>query len=151
MLIIVFSIFAFIFSSFLEYWLHRLMHIWPWFCNRLTSHNRHHQIQRTSLFGDFKDYGMVAIIFFPIFFISNEAAIGSILGGLFFAAFASYSHHLQHQIPTKFILMKVPVHYLHHNYNCRYNFGLSVDWWDRIFGTYRPMEWSVNQERASNS
>jgi sterol desaturase/sphingolipid hydroxylase (fatty acid hydroxylase superfamily) len=148
MLIIVFSILAFIFASFLEYWLHRLMHIWPWFGNRFTSHNKHHQNQNAKLLGDFKDYSMVAIIFFPIFFISYEAAIGSILGGVVFAAFASYSHHLQHQTPTKYILMKVPVHYLHHNYSCRYNFGLSVDWWDRVFGTYRPMEWSFNREQG---
>ncbi|NJK48017.1 sterol desaturase family protein [Candidatus Gracilibacteria bacterium] len=151
MLTIISLILTFIFSSFLEYWLHRLMHIWPWFGNQFTSHYKHHQSQTANLLGDFKDYGMVAVIFCPIFLISPAAAIGSILGGLSFAAFASYSHHLQHQTPTRYIMMKVPVHYLHHNYSCRYNFGLSVDWWDRAFGTYRPMEWSLSREQATKN
>lgn len=149
MLTIVYFVLAFIFASFLEYWLHRLMHIWPWFGNRLTSHYKHHVSEDANLLGDFKDYGMVAIIFCPIFFFSYSAGIGTILGGLVFAAFAAYSHQLQHATPTKYLLMKVPVHYLHHNYSCRYNFGLSVDWWDRVFGTYNPTEWSSKKEQAT--
>jgi sterol desaturase/sphingolipid hydroxylase (fatty acid hydroxylase superfamily) len=36
--------------------------------------------------------------------------------------------------------MRLPVHHLHHHYEMqKHNFGLSVDWWDRVFGTYKPM------------
>jgi sterol desaturase/sphingolipid hydroxylase (fatty acid hydroxylase superfamily) len=42
--------------------------------------------------------------------------------------------------PELVFWMKLPVHHLHHEYEMsRHNFGLSVDWWDRVFGTYKPM------------
>jgi sterol desaturase/sphingolipid hydroxylase (fatty acid hydroxylase superfamily) len=146
MLTIAFCVLAFIFSSFVEYWIHRFMHVWPWFGNRLTSHYKHHYDENAQVLGDFKDYSMVAAIFLPIFFISWSIAISAIFGGLVFAAFAAYTHKLQHNDPAKCFWMKVPVHYLHHKYTWNHNFGLSVDWWDRVFGTYKPMEWSYQKQ-----
>jgi sterol desaturase/sphingolipid hydroxylase (fatty acid hydroxylase superfamily) len=152
MLTIAYFILALIFSSFVEYWIHRLMHLWPWFGNRLTSHYKHHYNNESpGVLVDFKDYSVVALIFCPIFFIAWSAGIGAILGGLVFAAFAAYTHQLQHENPTKCIWMKVPVHYLHHNYTWHHNFGLSVDWWDRVFGTYKPIEWSCQRQPQLNS
>jgi sterol desaturase/sphingolipid hydroxylase (fatty acid hydroxylase superfamily) len=143
---------AFIFSSFIEYWVHRLMHIWHWFGNELTSHfKHHHQNASPGMLRDFKDYGMVAVIFLPLFLISLSVGIGALAGGLVFAAFAAYTHELQHDNPSRCFWMKVPVHYLHHNYGARYNFGLSLDWWDRVFGTYRPVEWSFPKSSHSPS
>lgn len=140
---------AFIVSSFLEYWIHRLMHVWPRF-GRLTSHYKHHYDESFGLLEDFKSYSVVAVIFCPVFLISWSAGIGAILGGLFFAAFAAYTHQLQHLNPTQCIWMKVPVHYLHHKYSWHYNFGLSVDWWDRVFGTYKPLAWLLNEELSQS-
>lgn len=143
MLIIASFVLAFIFASFLEYWIHRLMHIWPWFGNRLTSHYNHHRKDASpGVLEDFKDYSMVDLIFCPLFFISPSIAISAILGGLLFSFFAAYTHKLQHEDPAKCFWMKVPVHYIHHQYTWHHNFGLSLDWWDRVFGTYKPMEWS---------
>ncbi len=138
---------ALIFSSLVEYWVHRLMHIWPWFGNNLTSHYKHHYHERASVLGDFKDYGMVSLIFCPVFFVSYSAGISAVLGGLVFAAFAAKTHQLQHENPTKCFWMKVPVHYLHHKYTWHHNFGLSVDCWDRVFGTYKPVEWQMQTEK----
>jgi sterol desaturase/sphingolipid hydroxylase (fatty acid hydroxylase superfamily) len=143
MLTIASFVLAFIFASFLEYWIHRLMHIWPRFGNRLTSHyNHHYKDASPGVVSDFKDYSMVALIFLPLLFISFPIAIGAILGGVVFAFFAAYTHKLQHEDPTKCFWMKVPVHYIHHQSTWYYNFGLSLDWWDRVFGTYKPMEWT---------
>lgn len=27
-----------------------------------------------------------------------------------------------------------------------HNFGLAVDWWDRVFGTYKSVEWLTDKE-----
>ena len=35
-----------------------------------------------------------------------------------------------------------PVHYLHHKEKMWHtNFGISIDLWDRVFGTYRKVDW----------
>jgi sterol desaturase/sphingolipid hydroxylase (fatty acid hydroxylase superfamily) len=35
-----------------------------------------------------------------------------------------------------------PVHFIHHkNHMWHTNFGIGVDIWDRVFGTYRLVEW----------
>ena len=39
-----------------------------------------------------------------------------------------------------------PVHYLHHRENMwRHNFGISLDIWDRVFATYKPVGWQPDQ------
>lgn len=41
----------------------------------------------------------------------------------------------------------MPVHYVHHKYNqWEYNFGLAVDWWDKVFGTYQAVDWLGESE-----
>ena len=59
-----------------------------------------------------------------------------------YIAFAAYSHTVQHENPTMCTWMKMPVHYAHHEGNMwRHNFGIGVDWWDRVFGTYKEFDW----------
>ena len=148
MLTITFFILSFFFSSFLEYWLHRLMHIYPWFGNKLISHYSHHQKnQGAGVISEFKDYFTAVIILSSTFFISQSVGIGVFFGSVVYAAFSAYAHQLQHDNPTKCFWMKMPVHYIHHKHNqWHHNFGLAVDWWDRVFGTYKPMEWPTEVE-----
>jgi sterol desaturase/sphingolipid hydroxylase (fatty acid hydroxylase superfamily) len=55
---------------------------------------------------------------------------------------ASYAHQLQHARANLVFWMPRPVHGMHHALNMtEHNFGILVDWWDRLFGTYRPVEW----------
>lgn len=135
-------IFGFVFASFLEYWIHRFMHQYPWF-GKLTSHDKHHRQNDTpGVLWDFKDYGTIAILIFPTLLISWSVGIGLILGSLVYAAVAAYVHQLQHVSPNLCFWMKVPSHYLHHQRGqCHTNFGLTVDWWDHVFGTYQTTEW----------
>ncbi len=138
---IVCFILAFIFGSFLEYWVHRLMHLSPQFGNSITAHYGHHRSNTTNGFwGDFRDFSLVALLVLPAFFISLSVGIVAFLGTLAFAAFASYAHQIQHYHPEKCYWMIMPIHYVHHQHNqwdC--NFGLAIDWWDRLFGTYQPV------------
>jgi len=86
---------------------------------------------------------------FPaVFTRAGVVGISFFLGMLFYAAFAAYAHQLQHENPTACFWMKMPVHYVHHEYKqWHHNFGLGVDWWDRIFGTYKPVEWLTEKEQ----
>ncbi|MGF1482697.1 MAG: sterol desaturase family protein [Cyanophyceae cyanobacterium] len=145
MIIIAFFVLAVILSSLIEYWAHRSMHTFPWF-GSLTSHYKHHYEESFGVLQDFKSYSQAALVFCPLFFVSWSAGIGAILGGLAFAAFAAYTHQLQHEHPAQCFWMKVPVHYLHHKYSCRCNYGLSIDVWDRVFGTYRPQQWLTDDK-----
>ena len=132
---------AFIFASFVEYWVHRLMHKSPRFGQRHRDHHKRNEGQ--GVLWEFWDYvkGTSVLLVLP-FLISAPIGLGWCLGGLAYAAFSSYAHQLQHENPTKCFWMKMPVHYVHHKYNMWYeNFGLGVDWWDHIFGTYKAVDW----------
>lgn len=135
-------LFAFIFGSFLEYWVHRLMHQSTTFGSKITAHYGHHRSNSTKGFiKDWLDFALIALLVLPAFIISLPIGLVSLLGTLTFAAFASYAHQVQHYNPDKCFWMKAPIHYLHHQHNqWDSNFGLAVDWWDHIFGTYKSVE-----------
>ena len=147
MIILICFLLAFIFASFLEYWLHRFMHIWPWLGRDVISHYDHHRRNEgQGVIGEFKDYFKVVLLLSWTFLISLPIGIGVFLGSLVYAMFSAYAHQLQHENPSKCFWLKMPVHYVHHQYNqWHHNFGLAVDWWDRVFGTYKPMEWESDR------
>jgi len=137
---------AFVFSSFVEYWIHRLMHFSPKVGERHRDHHRRNEGQ--GVLWEFRDYvkGSAIAMALP-FLISVEAGSGWLAGAIAFAAFSAYAHQLQHENPTKCFWMKMPVHYVHHKYGMwHHNFGLAVDWWDHIFRTYKPVEWLTETE-----
>lgn len=142
---IAFFVLALILSSLIEYWFHRSLHIFPWF-GTLTTHYKHHYEENSGILEDFRDFSGLIFVFCPLFWVSFSAGIGASLGGLVFAAFATFAHQLQHHNPSiKCFWMKVPVHTLHHRYDCRCNFGISIDFWDRVFGTYKPNQRFINK------
>ncbi len=142
------AIAAFVFSSLVEYWVHRLMHASPRAGERHRDHHRRNEGQGVAL--EFIDYvkgaGIAMVV--PLLF-SLPFGLGWLAGALIYAAFSAYAHQLQHENPAKVFWMKMPVHYVHHKYQMWYhNFGLAVDWWDHVFGTYKSVEWISDEERA---
>ena len=148
MLTIVCFILTFVFSSFLEYWLHRLMHIYPWFGDKVTSHYDHHYSNQASgVIWEFRKYLTAVLILSPSFLISQAIGIRVLSSGIVYAAFSAYAHQVQHDNPIKCFWMKMPVHYVHHEYNqWHHNFGIALDWWDYVFGTYKSVEWQTQEE-----
>jgi sterol desaturase/sphingolipid hydroxylase (fatty acid hydroxylase superfamily) len=146
MVAVAFFVGAFVFASFVEYWMHRLMHVSAKVGARHLDHHKRNEGQ--GVVWEFRDYvrGSAIAMFIPFLF-SVEAGIGWVLGALVFAAFSAYAHQLQHENPTKCFWMKMPVHYVHHKYGMwHHNFGLAVDWWDHIFRTYKPVDWLTETE-----
>ena len=132
---------AFVFSSLVEYWVHRLMHIFP---KAFPPHPRHHVSNAGQGFiREFRDYVIgSSILMFAPFIISMDIGLSWFLGALSYAAFAAYDHQLQHDNPKACFWMKMPLHYVHHEYNqWHHNFGIGVDWWDFVFGTYQEADW----------
>jgi len=147
MVAVIFAVAAFIFASFVEYWIHRLMHASPRIGKRHRDHHRRNEGQ--GVLWEFFDYIKGSAIAMAIpFLFSVEAGIGWVVGALFYAAFSAYAHQLQHENPTRCFWMKMPVHYVHHKYNMWHHFGLGVDWWDHIFGTYKEVEWLTETEQS---
>lgn len=145
---IAFFMAAFVLASLVEYWVHRLMHKPLKLGEKHRDHHRRGEGQ--GVVWEFRDYVLGTIVLMPwMFFVSPEAGIGWFLGGLIFAAFSAYAHQLQHDNPSKCFWMKMPVHYVHHKYGMWFhNFGLAVDWWDHVFGTYKPVEWLTEEEQS---
>jgi sterol desaturase/sphingolipid hydroxylase (fatty acid hydroxylase superfamily) len=137
---------AFILASLVEYWVHRLMHQPYKLGERHRDHHRRNEGQ--GVLWEFRDYVKSTILIMGLlFWVSLEAGIGWLLGALVYAAFSSYAHQLQHENPTKCFWMPMPVHYVHHKYGMwHHNFGLAVDWWDHVFGTYKLVDWLTDEE-----
>lgn len=137
---------AFITGSFVEYWVHRLMHTSPLIGERHTDHHRRGEGQ--GVIPEFFDYikGSFVAIALP-FLISWQVGLAWACGAIVYAAFSAYAHQLQHENPAKCFWMKMPVHYAHHKYGMWFhNFGLAVDWWDHVFRTYRAVDCSFDND-----
>jgi sterol desaturase/sphingolipid hydroxylase (fatty acid hydroxylase superfamily) len=139
---------AFVLGSFVEYWVHRLMHRPYKLGEKHRDHHRRNEGQ--GVLWEFRDYflGTAVVMGLP-FFWSVEVGIAWTLGGIAFAAFSAYAHQLQHENPRKCFWMAMPVHYVHHKYGMwHHNFGLALDWWDHAFGTYKKVDWVDEKELA---
>jgi len=128
-------------ASLAEYWVHRLMHGGVVLGRKHLEHHRDGWAQ--GWLGEFRDYwsgSLVAI--WAGFLYSLPAGIGFVAGTTLYAAAAAYSHQLQHERPELCFWLPRPVHHLHHRHRMwRHNFGITLDLWDRVFGTYRKTEW----------
>lgn len=140
---------AFTLASLVEYWMHRFMHR-PTPSKLGERHLDHHRRNEgQGVLWEFLDYvkGSVIVMALPLL-VSRSFGGGWLLGALAFAAFSAYAHQLQHENPSRCFWMKMPVHYVHHKYGMwHHNFGLAVDWWDHIFGTYKAVDWVDDFER----
>jgi sterol desaturase/sphingolipid hydroxylase (fatty acid hydroxylase superfamily) len=136
-----------ILGSLTEYWVHILMH------RRIllsrTHFNHHREPEDDSWFKQFAYYGLgsvplLAVVAYITWLFGWEwAGIGLAFGSIGWSAWVAYAHNLQHTRPELVFWMPQPVHHLHHAFEMnQHNFGLSIDIWDRVFGTYKSVEWT---------
>jgi sterol desaturase/sphingolipid hydroxylase (fatty acid hydroxylase superfamily) len=138
---------AFVFGSLAEYWGHRAMHAGF----KRARHIEHHQSGSGQGFSrEFFGYTLSSWPFFAIGLLySLEAGVGFAVGGLFYSAFAAYAHELQHEHPECCFWLSQPLHHVHHAEKMwQHNFGITVDIWDRVFGTYRRSDYQRPERRA---
>ncbi len=137
---------AVLYGTFVEYTMHRLMHAGIVHGDQ---HAKHHQDgSGKGWFEEFRNYFLpsLTILWFG-FLYSPAAGIGFALGGTLASAFGAYAHQLQHERPELVFWLPRPVHHLHHTHQMwKHNFGISVDFWDRIFGTYRIETWKPERK-----
>jgi len=129
------------FGSFVEYAVHRLMHMGRFMRKRHALHHRNFEAQ--GWWGEFTDYSLPGLLIaWAGFLVSVPAGLGFALGIVGYAAFAAYAHQVQHERPDLTFWLGAPIHYLHHRDNMwHHNFGIGVSFWDRVLGTYKPAEW----------
>jgi sterol desaturase/sphingolipid hydroxylase (fatty acid hydroxylase superfamily) len=135
------GLFALVESSLSEYWIHRLMHTRGLVRRR---HMRHHKAgEGQGWAGEFRDYMLPALPFCALSFVPSFAiGEGFSAGVTLYWAFSAYAHQVQHERPELVFWMRAPVHHLHHRHEMlRHNYGIGVDVWDRVFGTYLERSW----------
>src|SRR5262245_12684923 len=133
-------------GSFVEYAVHILMHRRVLMGRVHTEHHKDGQAQ--GFLGEFAVYLLGTLPVnaggaVPAWWLGYPAfAAGWAAGGVAYAAFAAYAHQVQHEHPELTFWLPRPVHYLHHRDQMwHHNFGISLDVWDRVFGTYKKAEW----------
>lgn len=138
---------ALVIGSLVEYVVHRLMHA-RIFLYKI--HAQHHQLgEGQGWLLEFKDYLLPGLaILWLGFLFSFWAGIGFAAGCTLYAALAAYAHQVQHEKPELVWWMPNPVHHLHHSKKMwHHNFGILVDVWDRVFGTYKKVDIGPSAER----
>lgn len=137
-----------------EYWGHRVLHL-PLALTR--AHREHHGTNLAQgILREWLDYlkggilfslGLGAVLWVTF---AASASLALLAGSVLYGLFAAYAHKLQHENPHGCFWMKMPVHYVHHKHRMwRHNFGVAVDIWDRVFGTYVRRPWDGEPERAA--
>ncbi|UCB55132.1 MAG: sterol desaturase family protein [Thiotrichales bacterium] len=135
-------------SSLVEYVVHRLMHA------RIVLGKKHleHHVEDTGQgwWGEFLDYFLPSVPFIWLGFLhSIPAGIGWVLGVFVYACIAAYAHQVQHDNPDLVFWLDKPVHHLHHKGRMwHHNFGITFSFWDRIFGTYKDIDWKPEKQRG---
>lgn len=133
-------------GSLTEYWVHILMH------RRMilsrTHFNHHREPEGENVLKQFVYYVLGSAPFLAMIAAgcwalgAGSLGLGIFAGGFLWAGWVAYAHTLQHERPDLVFWMKRPIHHLHHeHHDSEGNFGLSVDWWDRVFGTYVVLPW----------
>jgi sterol desaturase/sphingolipid hydroxylase (fatty acid hydroxylase superfamily) len=143
---------GFLVGSLVEYWGHRLMHRGVLLAR---THARHHAENRgKGVLPEFLHYLLGTCFLLPLgFLVSIPAGWGWLGGTVLYAFFSAYGHQLQHDNPARcFWMPRMPVHHVHHRDGLHdRNFGLAVDWWDRVFGTYELRAWETPELLAGRS
>ncbi len=139
-------------GSLFEYLVHRMMHRSPFMA---AAHRRHHERNATGgVLHEFLEHcrGVpvaLALGALVVAFVSIASGVAFFLGATAYGAWSAYAHELQHTNPKQCFWLRMPIHYVHHNHGMwHHNFGVGTDLWDRVFGTYRRVEWLGEQERA---
>jgi sterol desaturase/sphingolipid hydroxylase (fatty acid hydroxylase superfamily) len=137
---------AFFISSLAEYIVHRLMH--AGYIDAKNHADHHKEGGAQGWFLEFKAYivpampaivGVSALLWFLEFPV---AAISFAAGVVIYEILAAYAHQLQHDNPDLCFWLPQPVHFTHHKDKMwHHNFGILVDFWDRIFGTYKSIDY----------
>jgi sterol desaturase/sphingolipid hydroxylase (fatty acid hydroxylase superfamily) len=142
-----FALFA---GTFGEYVAHRIMHAQFVWGKAHANHHRNGPGPGTGQvwLGEFKEYSISLVpvlgVLLPIAWLLGlpAACIGIAAGGVVWVAISAYCHQAQHDRPELIFWMKMPSHHIHHVYHqWHHNFGVTVDWWDHVFGTYKEMPW----------
>jgi len=129
-------------GSFMEYFYHRIMHYNPPIIKNTwgKKHQGHHESNSADgILREFCLYlnGAAVFLIVPFFILPLRKACVWLVCALTWCLFTSVCHQASHENPCLLFWQSMPVHYVHHKYNeVSHNFGISTDFWDRVFGTY---------------
>jgi len=131
-----------------EYAVHRLMHARLVLGQKHLEHHREGTAQ--GWWGEFLDYFVPTIPFLWLGFLYSIAAgVGWLFGIFTYTCIAAYAHQVQHDNPDLVFWLKKPVHHLHHKGKMWHNnFGITLSLWDKVFGTYKDVDWEPEKDRS---
>ena len=131
-----------------QYWMHRAMH--NWYPLWLTHAPHHHVTQLNALkgyIGNPIELFLISIGVTALLDVDRNALFASISAGSAIAAFAHANVRANPPIWYGFLFTTIRNHSLHHTAlsyeDTRCNYGNSVIFWDRVFGTYKEGESEV--------
>lgn len=137
---IISSMFA---GTLIEYWFHRAMHAKIVMGEVHMDHHRNNDVENwLSDLVIFYFPRLLPVLLLPFVVCFFEFSLvwlclGWLIGGTFYLTLFAFCHKLHHTHPEVLWWLNKHMHYMHHEVDIRYNYGVVVDWWDRVFGTYK--------------
>ncbi len=128
-----FAVTGFVMWTLAEYWLHRSILHGPYW---MRIHEIHHKRPR-----DLTDFPIWQI---PSYFLAIYALVWLGFGDWRLAVYAGIMvgwilfftmHHVMHHHPH--LVQAFAIRHNAHHKTTTCNYGITVDWWDRVFGTFR--------------
>ena len=131
----------------MEYIMHRFLgHVHKGKNFFKAEHSQHHS--KFAYFAPVYKKGLSAVLLFTILFfvlgifIPKEIVFAFLIGfyGMYFLyELAHYRFHKRGPVAHPFLVLRKH-HFYHHFHNPKTNFGVTSRFWDRVFGTFTPVE-----------
>lgn len=124
------------------YLTHRLLHVKPIFKSIHLAHHKSHDANPWSSFSFHPIEGVVQIAIIAIIPIIIPVHLYVLLFFAFFLMFISVYGHCGYELrPNKnktLLVFNTSLHHYQHHKHVRYNFGLYLNFWDKVFETNKP-------------
>jgi sterol desaturase/sphingolipid hydroxylase (fatty acid hydroxylase superfamily) len=145
-------ILAVVFSDFLAYWVHRAFQRSSLLWN---AHQWHHSSTTITLFSDLRNHPLQRLflkvcLWSPVHLVFGLDVTDAVLFSFLISMVNLLNHSridTSYSVIGKYLIVSPRYHHLHHEIQDRmgYNFAEIFVFWDRIFGTYRAPDQSIEK------
>jgi len=133
--------------TFAEYWIHRSLLHGPYWMDIHEGHHKHPKVLTRFPIWQIPSYFLA--IFAAYYLVAGDWTVSSYSGFILGWTNFLLMHHTMHHWP--WLIPNFAIRHNAHHKMTDMNYGIAVDWWDRVFGTYRAPKSPEPAQRSSRA